>query len=395
LAEALQVAKSVQPESDDDGFKELAEELAHAGQVDDAVTIVDRMAGNVAPWNAEGLEKLADGLADAGQSDDALNILQRIPDQVNRAMEMITFVQDRKDEDPVKARAVAMLLKLAPNIPDDNNWSSASLGEVASELDKAGDPRVLSVLQSIRRQDYRVNGLVAHLTSLAQRGRIEEAHALMKDPLLAHQGNNMDLAVLIAGLPAKPDVPDPQGLATAMLVNAESDARRDRFFTAQRVGEVAERWARLGNVERCVAILDSTPDEFYRDMIYEPMKDSIRILLKGGKRKETQDAVARMKSNFRRSLAWTALAVQAGDPQAQRTLLLRAENDALQVLSDDDRSFAYSTTAQVWVSQHQYKHAVELGEKARSFDRVSVYQAVLDEDAQRRLKRSIPQRSRN
>jgi hypothetical protein len=395
LAEAMQVAKSVQPDSDDRGFKELAEELAHAGQVDDAVTIVNRMAENVAVWNAEGVEQIADGLADAGRSNDALNILQRIPDEVQRAMEIRTFIHNRKDEEPVKAKAVEMLLKLAPNISDDHSWSSASLQEVASELDKAGDPRFLSVLQSIPRQDHRVNGLVAHMTSLAQRGRLDEAHALMNNPLLANHGNDMDLAVLIAGLPAKPTFPDPQGVATAMLVNAESDARKYRFFTAQSVGEVAKRWARLGNVQRCVDILDTTPDDFYRDMIYEPMKDSIEELVKRGKQKETQDAVARMKSSFRRSLAWTALAVQAETPQAQRALLLRAENDASQVLSDDDRSFAYSTAAQVWVAQHQYKHAVELGEKARSFDRISVYQALLDEDAKRRLNRSTPERSRN
>jgi hypothetical protein len=395
VAEALQVAKAVQTESDLDGFKELAEELAHAGQVDDAVTIVNGMAGGVAIWNAEGLEKVADGLADAGRSDDALNILQRIPDQEHRATEITTFIHNRKDGEPVKARAVEMLLKLAPNIPDDHNRSSGSLQTVAFELDKAGDPRVLSVLQSIPRQDFRGDGLVAHVTSLAQRGRLDEAHALMNDPLLAHHGNDMDLAVLIAGLPAKPDLPDPQGVATAMLMNAESDARKDPVFTAQRVGEVAERWARLGNVQRCVAILDSTPNFFYSDQIYDPMKDSIEELVKRGKRKETQDAVARMKDSFRRSLAWTTLAGQDETPQTQRALLLRAENDAAQLLSDDNRSFAYSTAAQVWALQHQYKHAVELGEKTRSFDRVSVYQAVLDQDAKRRLNRSTTESSRN
>jgi len=377
---ALALLKTSSPEADDDGFRAVAEQLARVGRVQDALAVVEALSPDREDWKADGLRQVAIGRADAGDSTGAIAILDQITDLETRAQQYQYFIESRPIDDSAKEKAVDALLLLAPKVSDEHNWRSGSLSDVAGYLiDKGDADRGLQVTRSIPNSEFRAGSLVHVANAFIQSGKYAAAEAIINEAFTTtHRGSTeMAEAPALAQLGRLAHRPDATARAGNMLDAALISARKALFFPETAIGSVALGWAKLGNAEKCMAVLAEMPPSPYKANFFEPIQSSMQSLAALGLAKDALKVVNSMTEPYLKSLTLLALALTY-DEAARRGVLLQVEALIVSITDEANQSFARSKVAEAWAQMGQYRYALQLSQGSSPFDRISVQQVILD-----------------
>lgn len=376
IDDALALVRKSSPEMNDDGFRAVAEELAHLDRVQDALAVVKALSPDRDDWKSEGLRQVASGQADAGKIDDALSTLNRISDLESRTRAFEAFLRERP-KDPANRPALDALLLLTSKVSDERGWRSGSLGYAAEYLVSLGDiDRALAVARSVPIVGFRETSLAHVADALIRSGRLEIAETTIKEILGDKPKTNTNVALTLARFGQLAHRPDMKDLA-AKLLDAGLVAAQNDPFPETLIGDVAVGWAELGETAKCFAVLEKAPIGFYKDESFEPIKTSMARLAALGLTDDARKHIDSTTDQNRKSLTLLALALTYDEP-GRRALLLQIEKMVESITNETDQSFTRSQVAEAWVDMNQYRYALRLSEPSRSFDRIDVQRAILN-----------------
>jgi tetratricopeptide (TPR) repeat protein len=356
----------------------VAEELAHVGRSQDAIAVVEALSPDRNDWKSDGLRRVAAGHADVGSVDDAIATLNRISNLEQRAKAFQEFIRGRSKSDLARRKALDALLVLAPSVPDERNWRSGSLAEVARSLTDLGDiDRALEVARSVPEANFRAGALTYVGNALIQSRKFDAAVTVINEALAAKSQGGVEIAVALARLGKLANLADASRRSHEMLDAALIAARQERSFPETAIGAVATGWAELGEAGKCLEVLAKLPISFYKESSFYPIKSSIEKLAKLGLTSDVRKFIDSMTEQNHKSLMLLALALTY-DNASRRALLLEIERVAELITGEADQSFVFSKLAEAWVQMDQYRYGIRLSDRSRSFDRIRVQYAVLN-----------------